>query len=211
MELARYRQHFRAKVIPKFYSAKLHIALFVLFEVLALVIALSLISWSWLSPLWVLLSALWASTILYVTHRWLLHKKIPGFHWAFKMHHWHHTFYQAQNMEYDELDDVYMLLMPPWIQAIYFVVYLPLLAWLLSFILPAVFVPHFVFTLTLWYGLYELIHWMEHLPDTHLMMGFAWARSMKHHHVGHHHPKFKDCRNFGIVEPTQDYLWGSKL
>ncbi len=211
MKLARYRQHFRAKVIPPYYSARVHLVLFVLFELLAVVISGQWVPWSFHSPLWILMAIVWASTALYLVHRFMLHKKLPGFGWAYKMHHWHHTFYQAHEMEYDELNDVYMLLMPPWLQATYFMLYLPLVAWLLSLFLPAVFVPHLVFTLTLWYGLYEVIHWIEHLPNQHALMRLAWARWMKQHHVGHHHPRFKDSKNFGIVEPSQDYLWGTKL
>ena len=211
MKLARYRNHFRAKVIPKKYSARVHIFLFVLFEVTALVITFSRVDWNRFSALWILISVAWASIALYLVHRYMLHRKLPGFSWAHKMHHWHHTFYQAHEMEYDELNDVYMLLMPPWLQATYFLVYLPLITWLFSFILPVVFVPHLIFTLTLWYGLYEAIHWIEHLPDSHPLMNYKWSRFMKRHHIGHHHPKYKDVCNFGIVEPSQDYLWGSKL
>ena len=211
MELARYRRHFRAKVIPARYSARAHIALFAAFELTALAVTAWWVPWGRHSPVWMLLSVMWASSALYLVHRFLLHQKLPGFGWAHKMHHWHHTFYQAHEMEYDELNDVYMLLMPPWLQLLYFVAYLPAVAWLLSLFLPADFVPHLVFTLTLWYGLYEAIHWIEHLPASHPIMRLSWARAMKQHHVGHHHPKFKDSKNFGIVEPTQDYLWGSKL
>jgi hypothetical protein len=211
MNLARYRRHFRSKVIPKHYSARVHITLFALFEVAALVITGLWVDWNRESPVWMVVSVAWASSALYLVHRFMLHRKLPGFAWAHKMHHWHHTFYQSFEMEYDQLDDVYMLLMPPWLQATYFLVYLPLVAWLLSQFLPATFVPHLVFTLTLWYGLYEVIHWVEHLPDTHPVMRQGWARAMKRHHVIHHHPKHKDSRNFGIVEPSQDYLWGSKL
>ncbi|MBY0516553.1 MAG: hypothetical protein K2P81_06585 [Bacteriovoracaceae bacterium] len=211
MNLERYRKNFRQKVIPKYYSAKIHLLIFSAFEVASISISAKYIEWSWLSPLWIFLSIFWASTFLYFLHRFMLHRIVPGFAWAHKMHHWHHTFYQSENMEYDELNDVYMLLMPPWIQLIYFVLYLPFITWALSHLFPPVFVPHFIFALTVWYGLYELIHWIEHLSDKHMVMTFGWARKMKRHHRGHHHPKFKDARNFGIVEPTQDYLWGTKL
>lgn len=211
MNLARYRKHFRQKVIPSCYSARVHIFLFIIFEFTALAIAATYVRWSWFSPVWMILSVAWASTALYLVHRFLIHRKVWGFLWAYKMHHWHHTFYQAHAMEYDELNDVYMLLMPPWLQLIYFVLYLPLVTWLFSFILPADFVPHLILTLTLWYGLYEAIHWIEHLPDGHSLMRFKFARFMKRHHIGHHHPKYKDTCNFGIVEPSQDYLWGTKL
>lgn len=210
MNLSRYRATFRRTVIPSYYSAKLHILFFVAFEAVALLLIGVRIDWSWTVPLVVLVSFLWATVSLYFLHRFLLHRRVPGFAWAHKLHHWHHTFYQAHQMQYDALDDVYMLLMPPWIQLLYFAVYLPSVVGVCTLALPEPLVIQVAWGLTLWYGLYEAVHWIEHLPDSHPLLRLSFFRSMKRHHVVHHHPRLKDSRNFGIVEPSQDFLWGTK-
>jgi hypothetical protein len=74
-----------------------------------------MINWQWWIPLIILLSLFQASTLTYFIHRYLLHRKTRGFHWAHKMHHWHHTSYRPQNMNFDEINDIYMPLMPPWL------------------------------------------------------------------------------------------------
>lgn len=121
----RYRKNFRKKVIPRYYSGKFHVVFFSIIELSVILIIGPKCEWKIDSLLVVLMTLGYASTFTYFLHRFLLHRKLPGFGWAFKMHHWHHTFYQSHSMEYDHLDDVYMLLMPPWIQIFYFVIYLP--------------------------------------------------------------------------------------
>lgn len=210
MRLDRYRTHFRRKVIPASYSGRSHVIFFAVLEALVLVALGTYVAWTLWTPVIVLASFAWATTSLYFLHRFLLHRPVPGFGWAHKMHHWHHTFYQAHAMQYDSLDDVYMLLMPPWIQLSYYVIYLPLVAAACAIVFPSAVVLQVVWALAAWYGLYEAVHWIEHLPDSHRLMSFAWARAMKRHHVVHHHPRLKDSTNFGIVEPSQDFLWGTK-
>jgi cellulose synthase/poly-beta-1,6-N-acetylglucosamine synthase-like glycosyltransferase len=102
------------------------------------------------------------------------------------MHHWHHTFYKSRHMEYDEINDIYMLFMPPWLQLFYFLIYIPLLSMLLSLILPRFVVMHFIFSLTLYYACYELMHWLEHLPHTHPLMKIKLIEYMRRHHMVHH-------------------------
>lgn len=208
--MQRYRQAFRKKVIPKYYRGLHHVLIFSLLMILATAYFASQIQWHAYSALYILASLGYATTFTYFLHRFMLHKKVPLFHWAHKMHHWHHTFYQAHAMEYESLDDVYMLLMPPWLQFFYFTVYLPGLVLLLSLFLPTDIVMHFVFALTIWYGIYEFTHWIEHLPTTHPLMQNPVSLWLRRHHIVHH-SKLKDSANFGIVEPSWDYLMKTKF
>lgn len=205
----RYRKAFRAKVIPSYYRGRYHIVFFSLFQLGGMVFLGRFIEWKPVSLLYILFSLGYATTFTYFLHRFLLHRKVPGFKWAHKMHHWHHTFYQTRHMEYDQINDIYMLLMPPAIQLFYYVVYLPGLVFILSCFFGNVVVMHFVFALTLWYGIYELVHWIEHLSMKHWLMRFSLFRWMQRHHEVHH-SKWRDEANFGIVEPSWDYLLGTK-
>lgn len=209
MDLARYRTTFRRKVIPTYYRGRLHIAIFIFLELTALVSCGVMINWQWWTPLMILFSIFQASVLTYFIHRYLLHQKFPGFHWAHKMHHWHHTFYRPQNMPYDEINDIYMLLMPPWLQLVYFLIYLPLATLILAAIAPLFLILPFMFGLILWYGLYESVHWIEHLPKDHWAMRFRLFDWLRRHHITHH-SELKDQANFGIVEPSMDYLFGTK-
>lgn len=208
--MERYRNAFRKKVIPWYYRGQLHVAIFSIIQLSAILVIGSRIEWKISSLLVVLLALGYATTFTYFLHRFLLHQKTPGFEWAFKMHHWHHTFYQSHRMEYDHLDDVYMLLMPPWIQIFYFVVYLPGLVLVAELFLPHDLILPFAFGLTLWYGIYELVHWIEHLPATHWSMRLPFMKSARQSHAIHH-SKLKDVANFGIVEPSWDYIFKTKF
>ena len=207
--MQKYRSAFRKKVIPAYYSGRFHLFSFTLLQILAISYFGALLDWTPLSPLYVLISLIYATSFTYLLHRFVLHHKVFGFGWAFKMHHWHHTFYKSRHMEYDHINDIYMLFMPPWLQLLYFFLYLPLLSILLSLVLPKLIVLHFIFALTLYYAIYELVHWLEHLPATHPLMKIKLIDSMRRHHVVHH-SHLKDEANFGIVEPSWDYLLKTK-
>ncbi|MFP5385806.1 MAG: sterol desaturase family protein [Bacteriovoracia bacterium] len=207
--MERYRKAFREKVIPRYYSGALHVLLFALIQLVAIVFMGLKVSWSLKALGIVFLTLVYATTFTYFLHRFLLHRPVPGFRWAHKMHHWHHTFYKSSHMEYDSLNDVYMLLMPPWIQIFYYVVYLPALTFIVGMVFHDEVVFPFIFGLTFWYGLYELIHWIEHLPPDHVTMKIPFMRALRKHHVGHH-SKLSDKVNFGIVEPSWDYILGTR-
>ncbi len=207
--MERYRKAFRQKVIPRYYRGSLHVAAFAVIQLVALVVVAARVRWSLEAIIIIGMALTYATTFTYFLHRFLLHRKIPGFGWAHKMHHWHHTFYQSHAMEYDTLDDVYMLLMPPWIQLFYYVVYLPVLTLATGLIFGSEVIVPFIFGLTLWYGIYELIHWMEHLPPGRGLLRHSLFRWLRNHHVIHH-SRLKDEANFGIVEPSWDYVFGTK-
>lgn len=207
--MQRYRKAFREKVIPWYYKGALHVALFSVIQIAAIFYVGSMISWDFLAVLIVIGALMYATTYTYFLHRYLLHKPVTGLKWAFKMHHWHHTFYQSRYMEYDSLDDVYMLLMPPWLQLFYFAVYLPFLAFIFTLVFSKELVLPFIFGMTLWYGIYELVHWIEHLPKNHITMKLPFMKWLREHHIVHH-SKLKDEANFGIVEPSWDFFLRTK-
>jgi hypothetical protein len=208
--MERYRNAFRKKIIPWYYRGQFHVAIFSIIQIGAIFFIGSRLEWRISTFLVIFLALAYATTFTYFLHRFLLHHKLPGFGWAFKMHHWHHTFYQAHRMEYDHIDDVYMLLMPPWIQVFYYAVYLPGLILFAELFLPHYLILPFAFGLTLWYGIYELVHWIEHLPATHWLMKIPYMKSARQSHAIHH-SKLKDVANFGIVEPSWDYIFKTKF
>jgi sterol desaturase/sphingolipid hydroxylase (fatty acid hydroxylase superfamily) len=101
--------------------------------------------------------------------------------------------------------------MPPWLQMVYFVIYLPLATLVLAYFAPfqMIILMPFIFGLIMWYGIYELVHWTEHLPSSHALMRFKAFNWLRNHHVIHH-SDLKDQVNFGIVEPSMDYLFRTK-
>ena len=100
MKIARYRATFRKKVIPGYYQAKLHIAVFAALEIMALIIYGLCMKWQWWTPLVILLSLFQVPIFSYFFHQFLLHQKVPGLGWAHKIHHWHHTFQRRNKITY---------------------------------------------------------------------------------------------------------------
>jgi sterol desaturase/sphingolipid hydroxylase (fatty acid hydroxylase superfamily) len=54
-----------------------------------------------------------------------------------------------------------------------------------------------------------LVHWIEHLPKNHITMKLPYMKWLREHHIVHH-SRLKDEANFGIVEPSWDYIFGTK-
>lgn len=59
------------------------------------------------------------------------------------------------------------------------------------------------------YLLYEVFHACEHLPDEHPVARLPWIRQMHRLHALHHRRELMQGRNFNIVLPLMDYLFGT--
>lgn len=207
-----YRKKFRAEIIPKSYNAKIHLMFLLLVVPLLTLMALVQIEeFTIIGILCFFLAIVYCNLHVYIVHRFFLHQKMPLMKWAHEMHMIHHLLYDEDNMEYEELNDIYMLLMPPKILALYYLIYCPLI---LVIIYQFVSLNNFFYiaaAFMLWFGYYEIIHFIEHLPDKHPIMKFSYARFLKRFHKGHHHQQYMHKANFDIAIPSFDFVFGSNF
>ena len=144
----------------------------------------------------------------WASHRWTMH--VPRFPRAVHHRHVveHHAFFTDGRMAIDGWPDLRWVLFPPWALPLLVVTVLPYFAglyWLAS--------PRLAWLLLLavigYYGVYEIVHVLAHVPPGSGPVGRLIA-AVTHHHRVHHDPALMRRWNFNFVLPLGDWLFGTK-
>ena len=204
-----FRNRYRAAIHPR-YNPWLHGAFVLLFGLLA-------ISGFWstvhqVQPLeWlaVPLTLLFFNFGVYVVHRHLGHHK-KSFARMFYARHAgdHHSFFAPGHMTYDSARDWRVILFPAWLIVLHTVVITLPLWWLMGRFDSNV-AGLSAGCLVLGYLTYEVFHACEHLPASNPVTRLPWIRQMRRLHELHHRRELMQERNFNIVFPLMDYLFGT--
>jgi hypothetical protein len=143
-------------------------------------------------------------------HRYVMHRPILKFRYAFHAHavvH-HQTFKADQTYHLQDEKDKETIPMAWWNGPVLIaigVIPFALLSWLIG---------NWGFTLggflafAIYYGTYEYIHWCMHLPKARRVEKPWWFRKLNGHHLLHHRYMHK---NFNVVLPLADYLLGTLI
>ena len=211
-EVIEFRESFRSEKIPRWYSGILHLV-FNGSVLLGLTIGLyaqlnSVTHLEWLTfPAVMLLGNL----AVYIIHRFPLHTVYkPIYEQTFKVHtEYHHYFFTNEMIVYEGVRDFYILFFPPTIVIGFSCVFLPICYFILSFFASANVIWLYLGTSALYFLLYEVLHYISHLPEDHPILIFSPFRYMRNHYVTHHNTKLMYRYNFNIVYPLCDVLFGS--
>ncbi|MDO8712199.1 MULTISPECIES: SRPBCC family protein [Pseudomonas] len=204
-----FRDRYRADIHPR-YNPWLHGAFVLLFGVLAIGGFWSTVHQvrplEWLT---VPLTLLFFNFGVYLVHRHLGHHK-KSFARMFYARHAgdHHSFFAPGHMTYDTARDWRVILFPAWLIVIHTVVF-TLPAWWLFKQVNANVAGLFNGCLVLGYLMYEVFHACEHLPPDNPVTRLPWIRQMRRLHELHHRRELMQERNFNIVFPLMDYLFGT--
>ena len=204
-----FRSRYRADIHPR-YNPWLHGAFVLLFGVLAIGGFWSTVHQvrplEWLT---VPLTLLFFNFGVYLVHRHLGHHK-KSFARMFYARHAgdHHSFFAPGHMTYDTARDWRVILFPAWLIVIHTVVF-TLPAWWLFKQVNANVAGLFGGCLVLGYLMYEVFHACEHLPPDNPVTRLPWIRQMRRLHELHHRRERMQERNFNIVLPLMDYLFGT--
>ena len=148
---------------------------------------------------------LWCSICEWTLHRYLMHKSLFKFEYAYKAHtkvH-HHVFKYDKTYHSQSQEDVKTIPMAWWNGVV-----IATLAGLPMFIFGyKMFILTFVVALC-YYGVYEFIHWCMHLPKRRGVEYRWWFRKLNGHHLLHHRYMHK---NYNVVLPFADWLFGTLL
>jgi hypothetical protein len=149
------------------------------------------------------------SAFVYWFHRYVLHRRTRWFYFAYQKHTLqHHRFFDYEHITRDERDDLHAMLFPWWSAPP-----LCLLSYLVSVLLSPVLGPHVallsMFMMNAYFGLYELVHSVNHLPDGHWLARMPLLSYLREHHRLHHDPRLMGKHNFNIVFPLFDHLMGA--
>ncbi|WP_433735460.1 sterol desaturase/SRPBCC family protein [Pseudomonas putida] len=204
-----FRSRYRANVHP-LYNPWLHGAFVLLFGLGAITLFWSTVHQ--IQPLeWLALpvALLFFNAGVYLVHRHLGHQK-KTFARVFYARHTgdHHSFFAPGHMTYDSPRDWRVILFPAWLIVLHtLIITLPI--WWLFSQLDTNVAGLVGGCLVLGYLAYEVFHACEHLPSHHPLTRLPWIRQMRRLHELHHRREMMQERNFNIVFPLMDYLFGT--
>lgn len=204
-----FRTRYRADV-HRFYNPWLHAGFVLVFGITAISLFWSTVHQvqplEWLA---VPLTLLFFNFAVYGVHRHLGHHK-KAFARLFYARHAgdHHSFFAPGHMTYDTARDWRVILFPAWLIVLHsLVVTLP--SWWLLKQLNGNVAGLFAGCMILGYLTYEVFHACEHLPPGNPVTRLPWIRQMRRLHELHHRRELMQARNFNIVFPLMDYLFGT--
>ncbi|WP_408596710.1 sterol desaturase/SRPBCC family protein [Pseudomonas sp. PLMAX] len=204
-----FRARYRCDIHPR-YNPWLHGTFVLVFGLVAIGVFWSTVHQvtllEWLS---VPVALLFFNLVVYLVHRHLGHHK-KSFARMFYARHAgdHHSFFAPGHMTYESARDWRVILFPAWLIVLHtLLVTLPL--WWLLKPLDANVAGLVGGCLVLGYLTYEVFHACEHLPPHNRITRLPWIRQMRRLHELHHRREMMQQRNFNIVFPLMDYLFGT--
>lgn len=205
-----YRVQFRNEILPPNYSGKWHLGILFTIVPVAFLYSITFIDkWDWRCFLGAITFIFLMHLYFYWIHRFMLHKKMKYFDWAYKMHVCHHRLYDENNLAYEQINDIYMLLNPPLIALMYYFVLGPIILVPLYFILPLNLFWYITSAFIIWYGLYEAAHFIEHQDNKSIIFKIPLFRWLQSHHRHHHNHRIMNKVCFDITFPFNDFIFGS--
>lgn len=204
-----FRHRYRAAISP-LYNPWLHGAFVLSFGIVAIALFWSRVhqvtALEWLA---VPLTLLLFNVGVYGVHRHLGHHK-KGFARLFYARHAgdHHSFFAPGSMAYDSARDWRVILFPAWLIVVHTLLISLPIWWLLQLVDRNV-AGLVGGCLVLGYLAYEVFHACEHLPSNNPLTRWPWIRQMRRLHELHHRRELMQERNFNIVFPLTDYLFGT--
>lgn len=190
----------------RWYTHVAMIAVFVFFGIAAVLTALAPLTWSDAGLL--LAELLLLNLGEYAIHRWVLHRRV--FPRMLYQRHVieHHAFFPYEQMGMEARDDIRWVLFPWWALPLLVVATVPA-ALLISSLVSARAGGLFPLAVMLYYGVYELIHTLAHLPPDGLWSRHRWVGALTYHHRVHHDLALMRGYNFNFIVPIFDWLFGT--
>jgi hypothetical protein len=156
------------------------------------------------------LGVMFASFFEWTLHKYVMHRPVGKFRYAFHAHAVvHHQVFKAdQTYHLHDEKDKETIPMAWWNGPVLIMigaVPFALLAWTIG---QWGFVAGGVAAFGAYYSFYEYIHWCMHLPKARRVEKPWWFRKLNGHHLLHHRYMHK---NFNVVFPLADFLLGTLI
>jgi len=151
-----------------------------------------------------------ASFFEWTVHRFVMHKPVGRFTYAFRAHalvH-HQTFKADQTYHLKNEADKHTIPMAWWNGPVL------ILGFMAPFLIPSIVLGNWALSLgalpafCAYYGFYEYMHWCMHLPKSRRLERSWLFRRLNGHHLLHHRYMHK---NFNVVLPLADLFLGTFL
>jgi fatty acid hydroxylase family protein len=147
----------------------------------------------------------------WTTHKWILHRRVPGLTYLYEQHTpIHHSAYRYDAFAMKSWRELKLVLIPPFGVALISVVASPL-----GLLVALALSPNagwLVIVTSAFYVVgYEIAHLVYHLPEHHPISRLPLVQKLREHHRRHHHPRVMQKWNFNVVIPIGDWLFGTWL
>lgn len=205
-----FRAKFRREYVPAWYRGELHVVWTAAWVLGPMGYCISQLRRpSPLELLTVPLMLVFGSFFVWAFHKHVLHRPVPGLRAAYKIHTLqHHRFYTFDHNEPDSARDFFITLFP-----LGFAPGLAFTSFLLGhFVLSAISSNVGLLFTTMsvaYFGLYELVHFASHLPASSPVLRLPFLAKLRAHHRLHHDPRLMGTKNFNVVLPLFDALFGT--
>lgn len=208
----KYRQWYRDEIIPKYYSALVHVGFnFLLLAILVIGHFLLIEQWNW-HVLGVFIFVIFlGNVVVFFVHKYPLHQRLKIWTFPYDSHTVeHHRYYTSDNITCIDSRDFYVIFFPMFVVAGFAILIQPFFFYLNSLMIGKDLAHAFAGATAGYFLIYEFFHWASHLPEKHFLMKNPWIKYMREHHRIHHNPKLMNRFNFCIVYPFMDILMGTK-
>lgn len=170
-------------------------------------------SLQWIELLTIPVVLVLGSLTVYLIHRYPLHQKYKSIRKETYDQHTliHHRFYTNELYDVGEDEESNTFFFPPAVVFSFTAIFLPGMYFLTQLFLPSNVVFLLVGMSSVYFILYEIVHYTSHLRETHWIMRIGYFKRMRQHHLDHHDPRMMEKYNFNIVCPLFDYVFGTKV
>ena len=212
-EVEKFREDFRQNKIPWWYFPEVHLGTNILVILSVFTYSIyHLNSPTLLELLTIPAMLIGGNFFVWVFHRYPLHRPYKLMPIAYKIHTLsHHHFYTDEAIIYRDKRDFIILFFP-----IHFVlpvngILFPLLGYALREygILSANASYLLIFMAAMYLVLYELFHFVSHLPPSSKVLKLPFFKAAWEHHRLHHKHRYMGKYNFNIVFPLFDRVFGT--
>ena len=207
----KYRTYYRENHISERYSGRGHLSLTL--SVTLLVIGFSLYSLDSVKAIeWLTLPVVLflANYVEYIAHKGPMHNKTHFLEEIFRRHAvQHHTFFTHEHMKFDEGQDFHAVLFPPVMLLFFFGAIATPFGLLCYILLGANVAWLFVFTVSLYFLNYEVLHFLYHVDEEAWTSKLPFMAGLRKHHTLHHDRELMNDYNFNISYPICDVIFGT--
>jgi sterol desaturase/sphingolipid hydroxylase (fatty acid hydroxylase superfamily) len=209
---AEFRATYRAEVLPPRYSGAAHVALGLAIAGggIAAALAFALVHGARWSDGWIVpLTFVVANLVEYLAHRGPMHHRTRVLAALHTRHSGrHHRFFVADAMPFESMRDFHAVLFPP-VLLLFFGAIACGLGALVALVAPAGVAALFVASALGYYLLYEVLHFLYHVPSHWRVGRLPGVRWLARLHRVHHDPRCMQEANFNLVFPLCDRLAGT--
>ena len=145
--------------------------------------------------------------VLYYQHRFPQHIPMKGFHFFYKIHRVHHSFFNYENMFVRNANDNLFILFPVSFILGYCLILFPIIASPFYYFFGLDIFLLACSSACFYFFCHEMIHYLGHTESNHFIYQNSFISFLREHHRIHHSDREEAVTNFNMILPFGDMLF----